>query len=100
MKLTYLITEIEPSKNSCFTRQTIREVVAVKKDVKDSDTIDDFTEKYVLLRSWIADSLIEGNIYLIVGWSTVKEICECLEEVIFKQQKIKSFNLNNYKVLG
>ena len=46
MKLMYLIYEL--SKSSCSTGQTARKVVAVRKDAKDSGTIDDWKEKDVL----------------------------------------------------
>ncbi|KAH0698700.1 hypothetical protein KY284_012915 [Solanum tuberosum] len=61
MKQTYLITENEPSKNSCSTGQTAGKVVEVEKDAKDSDTIVDWKEKDVLLRSWISSTLTENS---------------------------------------
>ncbi|KAH0678087.1 hypothetical protein KY284_019172 [Solanum tuberosum] len=59
MKQTYLITENEPSKNSCSTGQSAEKVVEVEKDAKDSGTIDDWKKKYALLRSWISGTLTE-----------------------------------------
>ena len=50
------ITENEPSKSSFSTGQTIGKVVAVEKDAKDSDIINDWKEKDVLLMSWISST--------------------------------------------
>ncbi|KAH0696076.1 hypothetical protein KY289_013558 [Solanum tuberosum] len=74
MKQTYLITENEPSKTSCSTGQTAGKVVEVEKDAKDSDTIADWKEKNLLLRSWISSTLTENSMYLIVGCLTTKEM--------------------------
>ena len=49
MKLMYLLYEL--SKSSCSTGHTAGKVVAVEKDAKDSDIIDDCKEKDMLLRS-------------------------------------------------
>ena len=65
MKQTYLISENEPSKNSCSTGQTAGKVVEVEKNSKDSDTIDDWKEKNVLLRfqaSWTGNKFSEQSI--------------------------------------
>ncbi|KAH0777089.1 hypothetical protein KY290_008500 [Solanum tuberosum] len=85
----YLI--YEPSKSSCSTGQTAGKVVKVKKDAKDSGTIDDWKEKDVLLRSWISSTLTEESMHLIVGCSTAKEMWECLEKAYIQATKIINF---------
>ncbi|KAH0730858.1 hypothetical protein KY289_002046 [Solanum tuberosum] len=82
------ITENEPSKCSCFTRQTAGKVVAVENDAKDSGNIDDWKEKDVLLRSWISGTLTEESMYLIVGCSAAKKIWECLEKAYIQATKM------------
>ncbi|KAH0707717.1 hypothetical protein KY289_012793 [Solanum tuberosum] len=89
MKLTYLV--YEPSKSSCSTGQTAGEVVAVKKDAKDSGTIDYWKEKDVLLRSWISDTLTEESMHLIMGCSTAKKRWECLEKAYIQATKVINF---------
>ncbi|KAH0698858.1 hypothetical protein KY285_013105 [Solanum tuberosum] len=89
IKLTYLI--YEPSKSSCSTGRIAREVVAVKKDPKDNDTIDDWKKKDVLLRSWISGTLTEESMYLIVGCSNAKEMWECLEKTYIQATKVINF---------
>ncbi|KAH0635921.1 hypothetical protein KY285_035607 [Solanum tuberosum] len=89
MKLTYLI--YEPSKSSCSSGQTVREVIAVEKDAKDSGAIDDWKEKDVLLRSWISGTLTEEIMYLIAGCSTAKEMWECLKKAYIQATKIIYF---------
>ena len=78
MRLTYLITK--PRKQTCSTGQTTEKTVAGEKGAKDSNIIDKWEEKDVLLRSWISGTLTEEIMYLIVGCSTAKEMWECLEE--------------------
>lgn len=85
------ITENEPSKSSCSTGQIARKVVAVRKDAKDSGTIDDWKKKDVLLRSWISSTLAEESMHLIVGCLTVKEMWECLEKAYIQATKIINF---------
>ena len=46
----------------------------------------------MLQRSWISGTLTEESMYLIVGYSTSKEMWECLEETYFQQLKIRSSN--------
>ncbi|KAH0717546.1 hypothetical protein KY285_013577 [Solanum tuberosum] len=91
MQQTYLITENEPSKSSCSTGQTAGKVVEVEKDAKYSGTIDDWKEKDVLLRSWISDTLTEGNMYLIVGCSTANDMLECLKKAYIQARKVINF---------
>ena len=78
MRLTYLITETH--KATCSTGQTLEKTAAGEKDAEDTNIVDDWEEKDVLLRSWISGTLTEESMYLIVGYSTVKEMCEWLEE--------------------
>ena len=51
MRSTYLITE--PRKEIGSTGQTTEKTVAGEKGAEDSNIIDDWEEKDVLLRSWI-----------------------------------------------
>ena len=79
IKRTYIpqpihITENEPSKSSGFIGQTAGKVVATKKDAKDSDTIDDWNEKDVFLKSWISSTLTEESMHLIVSCSSANEM--------------------------
>ncbi|KAH0775074.1 hypothetical protein KY290_012211 [Solanum tuberosum] len=90
MKLTYLI--YEPRKSSCSTGQTAWEVVAVKKNAKDSGTIDYWKEKDVLLRSWISGTLTEESMHLIVGCSTAKKRWESLEKAYIQATKVINFS--------
>ena len=78
IRLTYLITKSR--KETCSSGQTTEKTVAGEKGAKDSNIIDKWEEKDVLLRSWISGTLTEEIMYLIVGYSTVKEMCEWLEE--------------------
>ena len=51
-----------------------------RKGAEDNNTVDDWEDKDMLRRSWISGTLTEESMYLIVGYSTVKEMCEWLEE--------------------
>ena len=89
MRLTYLITETH--KATCSTGQTLEKTAAGEKD--DTNIIDEWEEKNVLLRSWISGTLTEESMYLIVGCSTAKEMWECLEEAYLQATKDKEFQL-------
>ena len=91
MRLAYLI--IEQHKGTCSTGQTIEKTVAGEKGAKDSNIIDKWEEKDVLLRSWISGTLTEEIMYLIVGCSTAKEMWECLGETYFQATKDKKFQI-------
>lgn len=47
----------------------------------------------MLLRSWISGTLIEENMYLIVGCSTAKKMWKFLEETYLQATKDKQFHL-------
>ena len=61
------------------TWKNTEKIVIDEKSVEDKNIVDECKEKDVLLRSWISGTLIEENMYLIVGCSTAKEMWECLE---------------------
>jgi len=42
MRLTYLITENEPTKSICSTGKTTKKVVEIEKDAEENNNIDDF----------------------------------------------------------
>ena len=81
----YLLTE--PRKETYSTGQTTEKTIAGEKGAEDSNIIDDWEEKDVLLRSWISGTLIEENMYLIVGCSTAKKMWKCLEETYLQATK-------------
>ena len=87
MRLTYLITETH--KATCSTGQTLEKTAAGEKDAEDTNIVDDWEEKDVLLRSWISGTLTEESMYLIVGYSTAKEMWECLEEAYLQETAAK-----------
>ena len=67
--------------SSCSIKlKPTKKTVASEKGAEDINIVDDWEEKDVLLRSWISGTLTEESMYLIVGYSTVKEMCEWLEE--------------------
>ncbi|KAH0679065.1 hypothetical protein KY284_020150 [Solanum tuberosum] len=93
MRLTYLITESEPSKGTFSTRQTTQKVVAVEKGVEENNNINDLEEKDVLRRSWIRGTLTKESMDLIVGCLIAKVMWECLEEAYVQATKDKKFLL-------
>ena len=48
--------------------------VTGEKGAEDNNIVDEWEEKDVLLRSWISGTLIEENMYLIVGCLTAKDM--------------------------
>ena len=97
MRLTYLITETRQATYS--TGQTPEKTAEGENDAEDTNIVDDWEEKDVLLRSWISGTLTEESMYLIVGCSTAEEMWECLEEAYLQATKIRSSSSsNNYKV--
>ena len=93
MRLTYLITETH--KATCSTGQTLEKTAAGEKDAEDTNIVDDWEEKDVLLRSQIPGILTKKNMYLIVGCSTAEEMWECLEEEYLQVTKDKESNSSN-----
>ena len=91
MRLTYLITETH--KATCSTGQTLEKTAAGEKDAEDTNIVDDWEEKDVLLRSWILGTLTEESMYLIVVCSTATEMWEFLGEKYFQATKDKKFQI-------
>ena len=63
------------------------------KGVEDNSIVDDWEDKDMLRMSWISGFLTEESMYLIVGYSTSKEMWECLEETYFQATKDKKFQI-------
>ncbi|WMV24443.1 hypothetical protein MTR67_017828 [Solanum verrucosum] len=71
------VKENEPTVSSCSTGKAVEEVVAtdVEEDAEDrAALIDDLEDIDVVIRCWILGTLIEESLYLIVDFSTAKEM--------------------------
>uniref|UniRef100_M1E1D6 Uncharacterized protein n=1 Tax=Solanum tuberosum TaxID=4113 RepID=M1E1D6_SOLTU len=84
---TYLIIENEQTKNSCSTGQTTGKVIAVENDAKDSGSM--MIDMRNMIRRWISNTLNKESMYLIVDFSTAKEVWERLEEAYLQVTKDK-----------
>ena len=64
-----------------------------RKGAEDNNIVDDWEDKDMLRRSWISGTLREEIMYLTVGYSTAKEMWECLGETYIQATEDKKFEI-------